>query len=188
MAQWLEGLPSFWILFSSSVLLFSPLNRDNFLWGFQIGFLLPLACVTACIWVATYVRHPFNFVFAIVLCTICTFSIASGLTSWLLTTPLLVLAQTRSTSSRKWWAIWILTFLFEVCVYFYGYEKPPTSSAPLWWSVSHPISAGEYVLVFLGSPFTFGTNLPPLSLGVADGRIARFATPDLRSLSLEQTP
>ncbi len=81
----------FWILFSSSILLFSPLNRENFLWGFQIGFLLPLACVTACIWVATYVRHPFNFVFAIMLCTICTFSIASGLTSWLLATPLLML-------------------------------------------------------------------------------------------------
>ena len=159
---------SFWLLFSASVLLFSPLNRDNFLWGFQIGFLLPLACVTACIWVATYVRHPFNFVFAIVLCTICTFSIASGLTSWLLITPLLVHAQTRSRSSRKWWAIWICTFLFEVCAYFYGYEKPQRH-APLWWSLRYPISAGEYVLVFLGSPFTFGTNLPPLSLGVRMG-------------------
>ena len=28
-------------------------QHDNFLWGFQIGFLLPLACVTGCIWVAT---------------------------------------------------------------------------------------------------------------------------------------
>jgi len=84
---WKNSIRSFWILFSSSVLLFSPLNHDNFLWGFQIGFLLPLACVTACIWVATYVRHPLNFVFSIILCTICTFSIASGLTGWLLTTP-----------------------------------------------------------------------------------------------------
>jgi len=108
----------FWILFSSSVLLFSPLSQENFLWGFQIGFLLPLACVTTCIWVATYVRHPLNFVFAIMLCTVCTFSIASGLASWLLATPLLMLAQTRSTSSRKWWAIWICAFLFEVCAYF----------------------------------------------------------------------
>jgi hypothetical protein len=159
---------NFWLLFSASVLLFSPLNRDNFLWGFQIGFLLPLACVTACVWVATYVRHPFNFVFAIILCTICTFSIASGLTSWLLITPLLALAQTRSRSSRKWWAIWICTFLFEVCAYFYGYEKP-ARHAPLWWSLRYPIPAGEYVLVFLGSPFTFGTNLAPVPLGVRMG-------------------
>src|SRR5437868_9895659 len=67
---------TFWLLFSSVVLLFSPLSFEIFLCVFQIGFLLPLACVTACIWVATYVRHPLNFVFAIVLCTICTFSIA----------------------------------------------------------------------------------------------------------------
>ena len=165
---WKDSTRSFWILFSSSVLLFSPLNHDNFLWGFQIGFLLPLACVTACIWVATYLRHPLNFVFSIILCTICTFSIASGLTSWLLTTPLLMLAQARSTSSKKWWAIWILTFLFELLVYFWGYEKPPRHPS-LWSPVSHPIPAGEFVLVFLGNPFTFGTNLPPLPLGVGMG-------------------
>src|SRR3989440_4893555 len=50
---WKGSTRSFWILFSSSVLLFSPHNHDNFLWGFQIGFLLPLACVTGYIWVAT---------------------------------------------------------------------------------------------------------------------------------------
>jgi hypothetical protein len=165
---WKDSTRSFWILFSSSVLLFSPLNHDNFLWGFQIGFVLPVACVTACIWVATYVRHPLNFVFSIILCTICTFSIASGLTSWLLTTPLLMLAQARSASSRKWWAIWILTFLLELTVYFWGYEKPPRHPS-LWSPVSHPISALEFILVFFGNPFTFGTNLPPLPLGVGLG-------------------
>jgi hypothetical protein len=159
---------SFWLLFSASVLLFSPLSIENFLWGFQIGFLLPLACVTACIWVATYAPHPFNFVLAIMLCTICTFSIASDVTSWLLITPLLSLAQVRSTSSRKWWAIWVFTFLFEVCAYFYGYEKP-ARHPPVWQALNHPIPAGEYILLFLGSPFTFGTNLPSLPLGVGMG-------------------
>jgi hypothetical protein len=167
---WKDSSRSFWILFSSSVLLFSPLNHENFLWGFQIGFLLPLACVTACIWVATYVRNPFNFVFAIILCSICTFSIASGFTSWLLTTPLLMLAQVRSNSRsfKKWWAIWSCTFLFEMCVYFYGYEKSARHPS-VWSSLGDPLLAGEYVLVFLGSPFTFGTNLPPVPLGVGMG-------------------
>jgi hypothetical protein len=167
-SRWMDSTLSFWIMFSSSVLLFNPLSHDNFLWGFQIGFLLPLACVTACIWVATYVRHPLNFVFSIILCTICTFSIASGLNSWVLTTPLLMLAQARSTSSKKWWAIWILAFLFELLVYFGGYEKP-TNHPSMWSPLSHPIPATEFVLAFLGNPFTFGTNLPPLPLGVGMG-------------------
>src|SRR5690242_2055107 len=163
---------SFWLLFAASVFLFSPLNVQNFLWGFQIGFLLPLACVTACSWVATYVRHPFNFVYAIVLCTICTFSIASGLTSWLLVTPLLALAQMRpnSPSSRKWWSIWACAFLFEVCAYFYRYQKP-SHDPPLWASVRYPLSAVEYILAFLGSPFTFGTSLAPLPPAVRMGGV-----------------
>src|SRR4029434_11206048 len=37
----------FWLLFAASALLFSPLAVANFLWGFQIGFLLPLTCITA---------------------------------------------------------------------------------------------------------------------------------------------
>jgi len=163
---------SFWLLFPASVLLFSPLGFQNFLWGFQIGFLLPIACVTACIWIATYVRHPFNFVFAILLCTVCTFSIASGLMSWLVTTPLLLLAQARSNShsARKWWGIWVCAFLFEVCAYFYGYEEA-VRHPPVWAPIRYPISASEYVLVFLGSPFTFGTNLAPLPLGIRMGGV-----------------
>jgi hypothetical protein len=160
----------FWVLLSASVLLFNPLSFQNFLWGFQIGFLLPLASLTACIWVATYVRHPFNFVFAILFCTICTFSIASGLVSWLLATPLLLLAQERSNPQpcKGWWVIWTCAFLFEVCAYFYGYGKT-AGHLPIWAAIRYPISASEYVLVFLGSPFTFGTNLDPLPLGIRMG-------------------
>ena len=78
LARRTHSVRPFWISFAASVLLFSPLGVANFLWGFQIGFLLPLACVTTCIWTAASVRYPFNFLVAIILCTISTFSIASG--------------------------------------------------------------------------------------------------------------
>ena len=163
---------AFWLLFSSSVLLFSPSSFENFLWGLQIGFLLPLACATACIWVATYVRHPLNFVFAMVLCSVCMFSIASGFSAWLLTTPLLLLAQGRSKSHscKKWWTIWVCTFFLELIAYFYGYEKP-VHHPSLWWSFRHPVLASQYFLVFLGSPFTYGTNSTPLNIGAVTGAL-----------------
>ena len=53
-------------------------------------------------------------------------------------------------------------------MYFWDYEKPAHHPS-LWSPLSHPIPAGEFVLVFLGNPFTFGTNLPPLPLGVGMG-------------------
>src|SRR5262249_22016575 len=133
--------------------------------GFQVGFLLPLACVTACIWVASRIRHPLNFVFAIALCTACTFSIASGFSSWLLITPLLLMRQRQSTSGRKWWIIWAGAFLFEALAYSYGYEKPANHPS-LWWPVTHPGAAGAYVLVFLGSPFAYGMDLSPQTVGL----------------------
>ena len=70
----------------------------------------------------------------------------------------------------------------------------------MWQALSHPGAAAVYVLVFLGSPFTFGTKtagpndyanglekLPALSLGLGMGGLLGPATPDLRSLRLEQT-
>jgi hypothetical protein len=160
----------FWISFAASVLLFSPLGMANFLWGFQVGFLLPLACVTTCIWTAATVRYPFNFLLAIILCTVSTFSIASGFTSWLLTTPILLLANARSPSSRKWWTIWVSLFSLELLLYFWDYEQP-TNHPPIWWFLAHPIIAAEYVLLFFGGPFSHVTNLPPNPVGIGVGTL-----------------
>lgn len=163
---------TFWLLFAASLLLFNPQNVANFLWGFQVGFLLPLACVTACIWTATYLRYPWNFLAAIILCTICTFSIGGGFTSWLLTTPLLLLAQAQSTSSisRKWWATWVFLFCSELLLFFWGYHKPP-NHPPVWWFLRHPIVAAEYILLFFGGPFSHGSNLPSIAVGVSIGAL-----------------
>jgi hypothetical protein len=166
-----RSLPSaFWLLFGASVLLFNPQSVANFLWGFQVGFLLPLACVTACIWTAAYIRYPFNFAVAIILCTICTFSIGGGFTSWLLTTPLLLFAQPQSPSSasRKWWAAWVFSFCLELLLYFWGYQKP-SNHPPVWWFLGHPIDAAEYILLFFGGPFSHGTNLSPIAVGLSIG-------------------
>jgi hypothetical protein len=165
-----HSVRTFWISFAASVLLFSPLGVANFLWGFQVGFLLPLACVTTCIWTAASVRYPFNFLLAIILCTIATFSIASGFTSWLLITPILLLANARSASSRKWWIIFVSLFSLELLLYFWDYEQPP-NHPPIWWFLAHPITAIEYILLFFGGPCSYGTSLPPNPVGLGTGTL-----------------
>src|SRR5205085_4326128 len=115
---------------------------------------------------------PFNFLAAIILCTICTFSIGGGFTSWLLTIPLLLLAEAQSTLpiSRKWWATWILLFCSELLLFFWGYHKPP-NHPPVWWFFRHPIVAAEYILLFFGGPFSHGTNLPSIAVGLSIGAL-----------------
>jgi hypothetical protein len=165
-----NSVSMFWLLFAASLLLFNPQNVANFLWGFQLGFLLPLACITASIWMAAYLSYPFNFLAAIILCTICTFSIGGGFTSWLLTTPILLFAQRQSNSpaSKKWWVTWVILFCLELVAYFWGYKKPPYHP-PIWWFLWHPIVAAEYILSFFGGPFSRGPNLPPVPVALSTG-------------------
>ena len=89
------------------------LQWENLLWGFQIGFFLPLFCTTALPWVAYTFRRPFNILGALVLCLVSTFSIASGFSSWLIAGGLLLLANGKGKSSAQMlgWFVWICATL-----------------------------------------------------------------------------
>src|SRR6516162_5708222 len=83
----------FWLLFAANILLFTPLQSQNFLWGFQIGFFLPLAVFTSLLWIIPSSRTEIAFLAAIALSIIATFSIAGGFVSWLLALFLLLFCQ-----------------------------------------------------------------------------------------------
>ena len=65
-----------------------------------------------------------------------------------------------------------LGFLFslELLLYFWGYEQPP-NHPPIWWFLAHPITAIEYILLFFGGPFSYGTNLPSNPVGLGTGAL-----------------
>ena len=147
-----------WLLLGTNVLLFSPLQWENLLWGFQIGFFLPLATMTACLWVAPSLRRPFDFLATMVLCLISTFSIASGFASWFLTAPLLLLwnRKTRARGEKIWWLIWASVGIVSVCFYFHGFVRPAAHPSPMV-AIEHPLLAVQFVLAYLGNPFCSGT-------------------------------
>ncbi|MGB8352286.1 MAG: hypothetical protein WCD79_00205 [Chthoniobacteraceae bacterium] len=82
---------SYWLFFAVCVIVFSPLQWQNQLWGFQVGFVLPLLFMIASIRVAVSGRHPGNFIGTMALGFACTFSIASGFMCWVLTLPVLLM-------------------------------------------------------------------------------------------------
>jgi hypothetical protein len=149
-----------WLFLAANVMLFSPLQWENFIWGFQIGFLLPLACLTACIWIGSSVRHPWGFLLTMGLCFVSTFSVASGFCCWLLTAPLLLLSQRKTTgrSVKIWWMAWLLIGAASVYFYFRGYARPAAHPSALE-AVKHPFRAMQFVLAYLGTPFSSGTAL-----------------------------
>ncbi len=160
----------FWLLFAAFVLLFTPLQYENWLWGFQIGFMLPLACVTACVWLAPSLRAPASFLVTMGLCTVSTFSIASGFGCWLLCLPLLWFHPDGGGWARRkfWWLLWLGVFAANLVVYFHGYEKPsyhPSMLEPF----RQPGLALHYSLAYLGAPFGFGSVFNPTTVAPVAG-------------------
>ena len=149
------------LLFLANTLIFTPLGVENWLWGFQIEFFLPMACLTASLWIAPSLRFPGNFLVTMVLCVICTFSIASGFISWLLAGTLLFFSptNTRCRGNKLVLPFWVLGFLFTTVLYFQGYAKPNHAFPDLTESMRHPILGLQFLLTYLGNPFAFGTPL-----------------------------
>jgi hypothetical protein len=149
-----------WLFLAANVMLFTPLQWENFLWGFQIGFLLPLACLTACLWIGSSLRQPWGFLLTMALCLVSTFSVASGFSCWLLTAPLLLLSlrKTAGRSAKIWWMAWLLIGAVSIYFYFRGYARPAAHPSVLE-ALKHPFRAMQFVLAYLGTPFCSGTAL-----------------------------
>jgi hypothetical protein len=154
---WRNSRKRQWLLLAANVMLFAPVQLENFLWGFQIGFFLPLATMTACLWAAPSLRRPFDFLATMVLCLIGTFSIASGFFSWFLTAPLLLLwnKKTPARGEKIWWLLWLVVGAASICLYFRGYARPAVHPSVLE-AFKHPLQAIQFLLAYLGTPF-FGT-------------------------------
>ncbi len=167
---WRNSRTRHWLLLGTNVLLFSPLQWQNLLWGFQIGFFLPLATMTACLWVAPSFRRPFDFLGTMVLCFITTFSIASGFASWFLTAPLLLLwnGKTRAGGEKIWWLIWASVGIGSVCFYFHGFARPAAHPSPIA-AVKDPLLAIQFALAYLGNPFSSGTAFDQASIAQMTG-------------------
>ena len=149
-----------WLLFGAYVLLFTPMQWENVLWGFQVGFFFPLVTMTAMPWAACAVRRPANFFVTAVLCLMTTFSIASGFTSWLLAAPLLMYCGNQQKSPRESIArvIWLTTAAVSVGIYFYGYVGPDHHPNQLE-ALQQPVLLSQFILAYLGNPFCYGTAL-----------------------------
>lgn len=167
---WLGSRRHHWLLLGTNILLFSPLQWENLLWGFQIGFLLPLATMTACLWVAPSLRRPWDFLATMLLCLISTFSIASGFASWILTAPLLLAwnGKRRARGEKIWWLIWASVGIGSLFFYFHGFARPAPHPSPMA-AVKDPVRAVQFALAYLGNPFCSGTAFEQASIAQIAG-------------------
>jgi len=148
-----------WIL--CNLLIFAPIQYENWFWGVQVIVFMPIVCVTTCLVVIySRINRKAKLVICLILCTVSTFSYANGMLSWIILLPVLAISK-----SWKWQDIfrdkllylsWIAAFTTNMVVYFYDYKKPPQTPSFIAALLS-PYQSIQYLLSFLGDPLGWGT-------------------------------
>lgn len=145
-----------------NILIFSPVQYENWLWGIQLIVFMPIACVTTCLAVIySGISRTNKLILCLILCTISTFSYANGMLSWVIVFPALAISKTwhwQDIFKQKWLYIpWIAGFTANMAVYFYNYQKP-SQTPGLLAGLLNPIESFRYFLSFLGAPFALGIH------------------------------
>lgn len=137
------------------ILLFSPLQDQNVLNGFQFHFVLPITLILAAFVAALTLSHPWRYIVTAALASAATFSMALGVGAWGIIFPLLFIRDLPR-DWKKWTALWLGAGALNLILFSIGYHPPASDYGSMF---RDPAATIRYFLIFLGSPFCFGTGL-----------------------------
>ena len=153
--------------FLTSLLVFSLIQYENWLWGFQIGFILVQTCVALAISFATSssLSPHCRFILAAFFCFVASFSAAHGLFSWLALIPLVSLIFYGRRKKVKIIAVWMVLFFISAAIYSYDFHRQAGGIMPdMFFPLKHPKEGTLFFLSLLGSQFAQGFTVSPLVL------------------------
>lgn len=155
--------------FLTNLLLFSPMQYENWLYGIQVVYLLPVACVVAGVLVAQTRRAVrTKFLLCGCLALVATFSAANGMLAWPVLLPPLLLSEPRAGLKERRWltAVWLVCAALSVAVYLHGLRSTPEHPS-MFEALRHPARAAAFFFSLLGTPLWAGSPWVTISLGVA---------------------
>jgi hypothetical protein len=145
--------------------LFSPIQRENWLWAFQLNFFLVQAGVIVSLFLVSLpsIRFAIRLGLAILCAAVASLSSAQGLMAW----PALIITVllTEETKQRKLAALLLLCLVMALLywAYFTNYHPPSVGHLTLHGILREPLAPFLYFLGLLGGPLTFwvSDNLRP---------------------------
>ena len=160
------------LFLTASLFIFSAIQYENWLFGVQVVYFVPVACVAAGLLVAYSERIGTRA--AVVACAclsaVGTFSSANGLVCWLVLPPALLAARPAAgAEAKKWLPLWFAGLVSCAAVYFYGYRSPASHPSTLE-ALRHPFDALAYFTAFLGGSLAAGYD--PLTVALIVGACA----------------
>lgn len=156
-----------WTWFIVNLIIFSPIQHENWLQGQQLVYFLPIACFVSALLIASTgkLRTRARFLVCAALSIIATFSSVNGMLCWILLFPVLAWSPRAEFWRKKWWMIfWIAGFATTVALYFIGYRKPVQHN-PFALFRKNPADIVLYYLTTLGRPLVPGRVFIAASVG-----------------------
>jgi hypothetical protein len=180
-----RGCIQAWALPGVAVLLFSVVQWENWLWGFQMAVFLNMTAVIVTIALLTRpVLGWGHYLAGLVLTIVASYSFANGLVLWPIGLVLLLLnreAGTPTTSVRV--SVWALVGVLTWVLYFTDYRSTPHPRIA-YSSIDSWVEYIDYVMTYLGSPLSFGRRSLGFVFGLG-GLLLLFAT--VRNLIFKET-
>ena len=151
----------------SSVFLFSPVQYENWLWGFQMPWFLVILCLITAVFlldICFETRFYIGFFLAIAACIIASFSLAHGLFVWVACLPMFLKPGLNWQSRASLGAIWLGSAAFTGLIYLADYRKPENHPST-GLVFERPGLAIDFFLNQIGGSFGKG-EIPTLILGL----------------------
>jgi hypothetical protein len=153
----------------ANLLLFSPVQAENWVWGLQFCLFLVMFLLTTGVCLATSnLALSTKFVACFAIAFIATFSFGNGALLWAVTFPIALFATEKPNSTRnlRWLFAWMAGAACTITLYFFHYVKP--APHPPLAASRHLLDYYFYVAGFLGA-----------NLGARLGRQESMAVPVL---------
>ncbi len=147
----------------TGILIFSLVQYENWLWGFQLAwFLVNLCLVAAVYWLISdrKLLPDIRISIAAVFCFIASFSLAQGLLSWLAAIPAVAVLEGNAAQKRKRLIVWMLLFAATYAVYSIDYH--PSRKTSIISLLNKPLVVIDYFLSLLGSPLVRSPGISAL--------------------------
>jgi hypothetical protein len=162
-----ERLRPLLLCFLVNLCVFSPVQHQNWLWGFQLQFLAPIVCVTTVLALPDRWGPRRWALAAAPLCLVSTFSLGSGFLAWPATLPVWLIrfpAQARIRAAL----LWLAGLAACLALYLHGYA-PPHHTFPDPPLLQEPRLFASVFLGMLGQPMATAFRKAWLAMAIALG-------------------
>lgn len=147
-----------WLKVSASFLIFSPVQWENWLFGWDIQWYLAVLGIAITTWALFTSENQWRFrtlyAFALIATVVACYSLASAFVLWVLGAAGLLLQR----RSYPYFILWFIGAVTTIGLYWFDYHNP-AGQPNLWLFLDKPGSFLEYIATYMGRGISYSNVL-----------------------------